>query len=76
MSQTSPRGLPQVRLAVTPPDTSEGNIMLISLLRAWRAHNRKAALTALARQLGPHLARDIGIQEAPPPRFGAIIKPF
>jgi hypothetical protein len=50
--------------------------MLISLLRAWRAHSRRSAITALARQLGPHLARDIGIEEAAPPRFVAIIKPF
>lgn len=76
MWQTSPRGLPQARPAVTPLDVQGGNIMLISLLRAWRAHSRRSAITALARQLGPHLARDIGIEETPPPRFVAIIKPF
>ncbi|WP_164517321.1 hypothetical protein [Tabrizicola piscis] len=35
--------------------------MLTSLLRAWRAHRHRAEVDALARRLGPHIARDIGI---------------
>jgi hypothetical protein len=38
--------------------------MLTSLLRAWRVHTRQAEMAALARRLGPHIARDIGINVA------------
>jgi hypothetical protein len=50
--------------------------MLIALLRSWRAQTRKDEIAALASQLGPHLARDIGIAESGSPGFFPIIKPF
>ncbi|WP_146038030.1 hypothetical protein [Tabrizicola aquatica] len=36
--------------------------MLRSLARAWRRRAVQADLTRLANRLGPHLARDIGIE--------------
>lgn len=48
--------------------------MLISFLRAWQRHVRQTELAALARRLGPHLARDIGIDDAACARFFPIIK--
>jgi hypothetical protein len=50
--------------------------MLTSLLRTWRANCRKAEMTVLARRLGPHLARDIGIEVAETPRFVPFPHPF
>lgn len=38
--------------------------MLKSLARAWRRRALQADLTRLANRLGPHLARDIGIEGA------------
>jgi hypothetical protein len=37
--------------------------MLTHLTRAWRIHSQEKARAALALRLGPHLARDIGIDD-------------
>lgn len=38
--------------------------MLTSLTRAWRICSDRKERTALANRLGPHLARDIGLEDA------------
>lgn len=43
--------------------------MLTSLARAWRTYSDEKERTALANRLGPHLARDIGLDDARAPRF-------
>jgi hypothetical protein len=43
--------------------------MLTSLARAWRAYSAEKERTALANRLGPHLARDIGLDDARGPRI-------
>lgn len=43
--------------------------MLTSLKRAWRVYSDEKARTALANRLGPHLARDIGLDAARAPRI-------
>ncbi|MES2845149.1 MAG: hypothetical protein V4747_09000 [Pseudomonadota bacterium] len=50
--------------------------MLTSLLCTWRTNCHKAEMTVLARRLGPHLARDIGIELAETPRFVQFPHPF
>lgn len=42
--------------------------MLTSLARAWRNYSDEKEKTALANRLGPHLARDIGLDGARAPR--------
>ncbi|MBN8632362.1 MAG: hypothetical protein J0L76_16095 [Rhodobacterales bacterium] len=39
--------------------------MLTHLTRAWRIYSNEKARAALALRLGPHLARDIGLDDAP-----------
>jgi hypothetical protein len=43
--------------------------MLTSLTRAWRIYSDEKERTALANRLGPHLARDIGLENARAPRI-------
>lgn len=50
--------------------------MLKSLALLWRNRARQADLTKLANRLGPHLARDIGIEGAASPRVLPILRPF
>ncbi len=38
--------------------------MLNSLTRAWRLYREEYARAALANRLGPHIARDIGLDSA------------
>ena len=50
--------------------------MLKSLARAWRRRAVQADLTGLASRLGPHLARDVGIDGAVRPRILPTLRPF
>jgi hypothetical protein len=43
--------------------------MLTSLTRAWFIYSDEKERTALANCLGPHLARDIGLDDAMAPRI-------
>lgn len=43
--------------------------MLRSLTRAWRINSDNKDRTALANRLGPHIARDIGLDDARAPRL-------
>lgn len=43
--------------------------MLTSLTPAWRIYSDNKDRTALANRLGPHLARDIGLDDAKDPRI-------
>lgn len=49
--------------------------MLRSFARAWRQRALQAELTNLANRLGPHLARDVGIDGAMAPRILPILRP-
>jgi hypothetical protein len=51
-------------------------IMLRSFARAWRHRSQQADLAKLAKRLGPHLARDIGIDMAAAPRVLPVPRPF
>lgn len=42
--------------------------MLTSLRRAWRNYSDEKERTALANRLGPHLARDVGLDGVTAPR--------
>jgi hypothetical protein len=50
--------------------------MLRSIVRAWSAYSRQTEIAALATRLGPHLARDIGIEEVATPRVLPALRPF
>jgi hypothetical protein len=39
----------------------KGKQMLNTITRAWRVYREELERTALANRLGPHIARDIGI---------------
>lgn len=49
--------------------------MLRSLASAWRHRALQADLTKLANRLGPHLARDVGIDGAVAPRVLPVLRP-
>jgi len=38
--------------------------MIQALARVWRVRSHRADIASLADRLGPHIARDIGIEEA------------
>ncbi|KAF0116131.1 MAG: hypothetical protein FD150_616 [Rhodobacteraceae bacterium] len=38
--------------------------MLTSITRAWRVYREERERTALANRLGPHIARDVGLDAA------------
>lgn len=38
--------------------------MLNTITRAWRVYHEERERTALANRLGPHIARDIGLETA------------
>jgi hypothetical protein len=50
--------------------------MLRSFLHAWRHRARQADLTSLANRLGPHLARDVGLEGVMAPRVLPSLRPF
>jgi hypothetical protein len=50
--------------------------MLKSLAHAWRVRAHQADLAKLANRLGPHLARDIGIDGAEMARILPTLRPF
>lgn len=50
--------------------------MLRSFLQAWRHRAHQADMTRLANRLGPHLARDVGIEGDMAPRVLPSLRPF
>jgi hypothetical protein len=48
--------------------------MLTTITRAWRIYSDEKERTALANRLGPHLARDIGLDDARAPRILPILR--
>lgn len=50
--------------------------MIRSIARSWQRRALQAELTKLANRLGPHLARDVGIDGALAPRVLPTLRPF
>lgn len=50
--------------------------MIRSIVRLWRSRSQRANLATLANRLGPHIARDIGIESAATIAVLPVLRPF